>query len=349
MRATSLVTLEVGTIFADRYEILAQAGRGGMGFVYRARHLGLAKDVALKVLATDKTGDFESRFAREARAVARLDHPGCVRVLDHGRAEGSHGRADGSQYIAMELLEGETLGAALKAGRFSTARALDIARQLLFALAHAHAHGVIHRDIKPENVMIVRGGKRAVLIDFGLAALSDEIPLTGVGMCIGSPSDLAPERLLGHPHDVRTDLYAVGVVLYEMIAGVKPFAGSSPEQTMQFALHRPPRPLRAIRRDVPAVLDKLIRRALAKDPARRFQDAEEMLLALNDVPTEDEIAERVAAEERDDAAATIAMERLVVKRPSLIVRIWTWLRSGGWRWRGHASEPTPATSGSWRL
>jgi hypothetical protein len=118
---------------------------------------------------------------------------------------------------------------------------------------------------------------------------------------------------------------------------------------MQFALHRPPRPLRAIRRDVPAVLDKLIRRALAKDPAKRFQDAEEMLLALNDVPTEDEIAERVAAEERDDAAATIAMERLVVKRPSLIVRIWTWLRYGGWRWRGDTGEPTPATSGSWRL
>jgi eukaryotic-like serine/threonine-protein kinase len=338
LRAHSLVTLEVGTIFADRYEILAQAGRGGMGFVYRARHLGLAKDVALKILAADKTGDFEVRFAREARALARLDHPGCLRVLDHGRA-------DGSQYIAMELLDGETLGTALEAGRFSTTRALDITRQLLLALAHAHAHGVIHRDIKPENVMLVRGGKRAVLIDFGLASLMDELPLTGVGMCIGSPSYLAPERLLGRPHDIRTDLYAIGVVLYEMIAGVKPFAGESPEQTMQFALHRPPRPLRAIRRDVPSALDKLIRRALAKDPARRFQDAEEMLLALGDVPTDREIAERLAAEEQEDAAATMAMAQLVVKRPSLIARMWTWVRYGGWRWR---DEPSPATSGSWR-
>jgi serine/threonine protein kinase len=245
----------------------------------------------------------------------------------------------------MELLDGETLGTALKAGRFTTTRALDITRQLLLALAHAHAHGVIHRDIKPENIMLVRGGKRAVLIDFGLASLRDELPLTGVGMCLGSPSYLAPERLLGRPHDIRTDLYAIGVVLYEMIAGVKPFVGDSPEQTMQFALQRPPRPLRAIRRDIPSALDRLIRRALAKDPARRFQDAEEMLLALADVPTDREIAERLAAEQEDEAAATMAMAVLVVKRPSLIARMWTWLRYGGWRWR---DEPSPATSGSWR-
>jgi serine/threonine protein kinase len=175
-----------------------------------------------------------------------------------------------------------------------------------------------------------------VLIDFGLASLRDELPLTGVGMCIGSPSYLAPERLLGQPHDTRTDLYAVGVVLYEMIAGVKPFAGSSLEHTMQLALNRPPRPLRAIRRDVPAVLDRVIRRALAKDPARRFQDAEEMLLALADVPSDDEIAERAAraaADERDEAAATIAMTRLEIREPSRLSRLWIWLRYGGWRWR----------------
>jgi serine/threonine-protein kinase len=322
------VNLEAGTIFAERYKILTAAGRGGMGYVYRARHLGLAKDVALKVLAAgaDKHGDFEVRFAREARAVARLDHPGCVRVLDHGRHEGA-------QYIAMELLEGDTLRAALSAGRFSTARALDITRQLLLALAHAHGNGVIHRDIKPENIMLTRNGKRVVLIDFGLASLRDEQPLTGTGMCVGSPAYVAPERLLGRAHDTRTDLYALGVVLYEMIAGQKPFAGDSPEQTMQRALNRPPRPLRAIRRNIPSVLDRVVRRALAKDPARRFQDAEEMLLALGDVPSDDEIAERAAAEERDDAAATIAIAKLDVREPSLLSRIWTWLRYGGWRWR----------------
>jgi serine/threonine protein kinase len=326
LRAKPPVTLEVGTIFADRYEILAAAGRGGMGLVYRARHLGLAKDVALKVLATDRTGDYAVRFAREARAIARLDHPGCVRVLDHGH--------DGdAQYIAMELVDGETLGSALATGRFTTARALDVARQLLLALAHAHGHGVIHRDIKPDNVMLSRAGKRAVLIDFGLASLRDELPLTGTGMCVGSPSYLAPERLLGQPHDTRTDLYAIGVVLYEMVAGVKPFAGESPEHTMHLALHRPPRPLRAVRRDVPSALDRVIRRALAKDPARRFQDAEEMLLAINDVPSDEEIAARAAEEERDDAAATIAIAKLDVREPPWWSRVWTWLRYGGWRWK----------------
>jgi serine/threonine protein kinase len=330
LRGIHPVTLEAGTLFADRYEILAPAGRGGMGYVYRARHLGLAKDVALKVLGGDRTGDFEVRFAREARAVARLEHPGCVRVLDHGRDD------HGAQYIAMELLDGETLKAALEAGRFTTARALDIARQLLLALAHAHEQGVIHRDIKPENIMLAphrHGGTRAVLIDFGLAALRDELPLTAAGMCLGSPSYLAPERLLGRPHDVRTDLYAVGVVLYEMIAGVKPFVGASPEHTMQLALHRPPRPLRAIRRDIPGALDQVIRRALAKDPDRRFQDAEEMLLALADVPSDREIAERIADDERDEAASTIAIAKLDIREPSLLSRIWTWLRYGGWRWR----------------
>lgn len=336
-----LVTLEAGTIFAGRYEILAPVGRGGMGYVYRARHLGLAKDVALKILAPSgkrsgltpssrklgKKLDLEERFGREARAVARLDHPGCVRVLDHGRAD------TGAQYIAMELLDGETLGTSLQGHRFSTARALDIARQLLYALAHAHAQGVIHRDIKPENVMLVRDGRRAVLIDFGLASLRDEVPLTGTGMCVGSPSYLAPERLLGKPHDTRTDLYAVGVVLYEMIAGVKPFIGESAEQTMQYALQRPPRPLRAIRRDIPSVLDRVIRRALAKDPKRRFQDAEEMLLALNDVPSDEEIAERIAAEEDYEAASTVAIARLDIREPSWLVRMWMWLRYGGWRWR----------------
>ena len=309
-----------------------------MGFVYRARHLGLAKDVALKVLGPTKTRDYETRFAREARAIARLDHPGCVRVLDHGRV-------DGAQYIAMELLEGETLGTAMQNGPFSTERALDIARQLLFALAHAHEHGVIHRDVKPENVMLVKGGKRAVLIDFGLAAVRDEQPLTGHGMCVGSPSYLAPERLLGQPYDLRTDLYAVGVVLYEMVAGQKPFAGATVEQTIKLAIHRPPRPLRAVRRDIPASLDRVIRRALAKDPAKRFQDAEEMLLALNDVPAESEIAARIVKSQRDaereEAAATMLAVQLY--RPSLLSRIWTWLRYGGWRWR------TPATSASWRL
>ena len=326
--------LPAGSIIADRYEILSSVGSGGMGHVYRARHLGLDKVVALKVLAADPTGDADTRFAREARALARLDHPGCVRVLDHGRA-------DGIAYIALDLVPGITLGTALKCDRLPIPRAIEIARQLLLALAHAHALGVIHRDIKPENI-VLRDHKWPVLIDFGLASLTDEASFTAKGMCIGSPSYLAPERLLGKPHDTRTDLYAIGVILYEMVAGTKPFAGDTPQHTMTLALHRPPRPLRAVRRDISPALDRIITRALAKDPARRFADADEMLLALNDV---EHATEQAVAADEADAAATHAFGKLAVTEPSWLARAWGWIRYGGWRWKPENDEGRELTPG----
>jgi len=307
-----------GTLFADRYEIVGLLGQGGMGKVYRARHLTLRKDLAIKVLATG-SGDFEARFEREARAVARLDHPNCVRVLDYGRSGGRH-------FIAMDLVQGETLGSALRAGPFSVVRALHVARGVLGALGHAHRHGILHRDVKPENIVLANG--RAVLIDFGLAALSDEASMTGAGMCMGSPSYIAPERLLGRRFDGRTDLYAVGVILYEMLAGVRPFNGKSPEETMNLALRRPARPLRALRRDLPRGLDLVVQRALAKEPERRFADAEDMLLALADIPLcEDEPG---IALERADEASTTAI--VTFRAPPWWLRLWGWLRYGGWRW-----------------
>jgi serine/threonine-protein kinase len=184
--------------------------------------------------------------------------------------------------------------------------------------------------------MLTRDGRRAVLIDFGLASIADEAALTGNGMCLGSPSYLAPERLLGQPHDTRTDLYAVGVILYEMVAGVRPFVGESPRETMQLALHRPPRPLRAVRHDLPRSLEKVISRALAKNPERRFADAEEMLLALADVEPESSPEQRLAQreqDERDEAAATLMISTLDVKESGLLARMWSWVRYGGWRWR----------------
>jgi serine/threonine protein kinase len=157
-----------GTVLAGRYEIIALLGRGGMGRVYRARHLTLQKELAIKVLAAGPA-DFEARFEREARAIARLDHPNCVRVLDYGKSAEHH-------YIAMDLVAGQTLATALRDGPLPLVRALHIARGLLSALAHAHAHGVLHRDVKPENVVLA--GARPVLIDFGLAALEDHPALT---------------------------------------------------------------------------------------------------------------------------------------------------------------------------
>src|SRR5258706_7121896 len=144
----------VETTFAGRYEILELLGRGGMGSVYRALHTGLRKPVALKILGPTQVNDSQARFEREARVIAKLDHPSCVRIHDYGRTKKN-------QYIAMELLEGPTLSVALREGRFATARATRIARNLLGALVHAHARGVLHRDIKPENVMFAGAGGRA--------------------------------------------------------------------------------------------------------------------------------------------------------------------------------------------
>ncbi len=333
VRAGTLVATVGGVgsgLVGDRYRILSLIGRGGMGNVFRAEHTALRREVALKVLAAP-TGaarsEFVERFAREAQASARLDHPGCVRILDYGAD------ARGEPFIAMELIEGPTLAAALKSGPFSVARALHVARGVLAALAHAHRHGVVHRDVKPENVMFaVTSGFRIVLIDFGLASLANAPALTGNGMAMGSPSYIAPERLLGQPHGPRGDLYAVGVILYEMLAGVRPFEGETPQAIMQRALERPARPLRSLRSDVPDVLDAVIRRAMQKDPAKRFGDAEEMLSALADV-TALEAARAADEEPADDASASMTVAMVSFERPSVLARLWSWIRYGRWRWR----------------
>ena len=303
-----MLPLRPGSVFADRYEIVARLADGGMGQVYRAIHLPLCKEVALKVLGAE---GFAARFELEAHALARLDHPACVRIVDTGRA-------GDRQYIAMELLEGPTLAEALDAGQLAIPQAIRIARAVLGALAHAHARGVLHRDVKPDNVILAARG--AVLIDFGLACLRDEAAVTQAGMCVGSPSYIAPERLLGRPYDERADLYPVGVILYEMLAGIRPFVGSTPRETMRHALDRPPRPLRAVRDDVPPALADVVTRALAKDPARRFASATEMLVALDEA-------------RHDEAAASSTVIHLPVALPSRRARLWGWLRYGRWRWR----------------
>jgi serine/threonine-protein kinase len=233
----------------------------------------------------------------------------------------------------MQLVEGKTLGQLLAAeGRLSTSRAVAHARTLALALDHAHGRGVLHRDLKPENVMITPS-QRAVLIDFGLAHVLDDAPLTGRGMCIGSPSYLAPERLDGATHDVRADLYSLGVMLYEMLAGARPFAGANLAETLHLCRTRPARPLRAIRDDVSPQLEAVVVRALSKDPARRFQSAEDFVFALDDVPVQEELALVATSAARDEVATTLVNLPIVYERPGLIARIWAWLKFGRWRWR----------------
>ena len=273
--------LPAGTIIDARYRVLGRIGAGGMATVYRARHLGMQRDVALKVLdATTAPGNLAKRFEREARAIARLDHPGCVRVFDYGKRLGR-------QYLAMELLEGPTLAHELDVRKRLPAQlVVQTAQQILEALAHAHAKGILHRDVKPSNVMFGRrgAGRRLVLIDFGLARLSDEAPLTAAGLCAGSPSYIAPERLAGAPYDARADVYATGVVLYEMLAGRRPFEGERAKDIARQSLHEDPPPLAEIAPSTPALLAGAVMRALAKDPAHRYPDARSMLSAIEALP-----------------------------------------------------------------
>ena len=288
-----------------RYELLSLIGEGGMGKVYRARHRGLDKLVALKVI-DPRVGSAE-RFVREAHVIARLDHPGCVRIYDHAAG-----------YIAMELLEGPTLATAMEA-QIPMDQALAITRDLLAALAHAHAHGVLHRDLKPANIMLVKRG--AVIIDFGLAWLHDSAKLTREGMAFGTPSYLAPERLRGDAYDARSDLYAVGVLLYEMLAGEPPFTGATRDEIMRNALERRPRSLRSLRDGIPSSLDDFVMRALAKDPGHRFATAEQMQAALGTV----HLAE--------PSTSGSTMIELSLEQPSRWSRLLAWARFGRGRWR----------------
>jgi serine/threonine-protein kinase len=251
-----------------------------MAEVYRAEHTGLGIEVALKMLAA-ADGDAEQRFRREARAAIALDHPGCVRVLDFGPGPG------GAQYLAMELLHGPSLRGLLRRyGAVSADWAVWAMRHVLDALAHAHRRGVLHRDLKPENVMFGRRGdeQRPILIDFGLAKLADAAPLTAAGLCCGSPSYLAPERLLGRPYRAAADVYAAGVVLYELVAGVRPFRGGTLAEICRDALTGAAIPLATLAPHVPPALEAAVMRALARDPARRFPDADAMAAALAAVP-----------------------------------------------------------------
>jgi eukaryotic-like serine/threonine-protein kinase len=265
------------TVLGLRYGVIGVLGKGGMATVYRARHLALGREVALKVLPPDLAGGAAAarglqRFEREARNAARLDHPGCVRVLDFGAC------ADGSRYLAMERIEGPTLRNLLGQPQRAEVAAW-IGVELCDALAHAHGAGVIHRDVKPENIMFAPQGDgwRVVLIDFGLSRLAGDAALTALGACVGSPSYLAPERARGGDGDARSDLYAVGVVLYELLAGRRPFVAGSPAAIARLQIDAAPPPLPA---DVPPAIAAVVERALAKDPAARFAGAAEMAAAL---------------------------------------------------------------------
>jgi serine/threonine protein kinase len=266
-------------VTVDDFRIDAVLGRGATGTVYRATQQGLGRAVALKMLHPPLAADPEmvARFQREARAVARLSHPGVVAVLAVGDAP------DGRPYMAMELVAGTTLERLVEDGPLPQDRAIAIASQVAAALAQTHAAGIVHRDLKPANVMLVRrpdGSDRAILVDFGIARTFDDEPrLTAGGIALGTPHYMAPEQVLGEAVDGRTDVYALGVVLYRMVTGAVPFDGAG-MQVMMAHLHRAPAEPHLARPDLDPALEAVIVRCLAKRKDDRYQSADDVHAAL---------------------------------------------------------------------
>ena len=253
-----------------RYDILELVGRGGMGALYRGHDAMLERDVAVKVMLVDFTVDpaARTRFEREARAVARLQHRNVVTIHELGEAEGA-------PYIVMEFLSGQDLEVLLKAEPpLTLAQKLDIVIQLCEGLGYAHEQGIVHRDVKPGNVRVLEDGTVKIL-DFGIAKFAVS-SVTQSGSIMGTPSYMSPEQIMGQPVDGRADLFSAGVLLYEMLAGKKPFSGDAPTAVVYQIMHVDPAPLTEVVADLPEALLAVVSRALQKNPNDRYSRASEM-------------------------------------------------------------------------
>jgi len=283
--ADSLVGQTIG-----HYKISESIGTGGMGEVYLATDIVAGRRAALKLLPLRFTGDAErlKRFEREARAVVGLNHPNVVTVYEIGEENSIH-------YIASELIEGETLRDRLTRGPLQLSEALDVAIQIASALTAAHRAGIVHRDIKPENIMLRPDGYVKVL-DFGIAKLAEqELPVTtprdealllvetNLGSILGTVRYMSPEQACGAPVDKRTDIWSLGVVLYEMVTGHAPFIGDTPREVMSTIVEKEPPPLTSYIRQTPRELQQIISKALRKDRTERYQSVTEMLQALKNL------------------------------------------------------------------
>jgi tRNA A-37 threonylcarbamoyl transferase component Bud32 len=263
-----------GEVIEGRYRLLAPIAQGGMASVFRAEHVRLGRQVAVKLISRDLLAHAEAvqRFQREAQTVARLRHPNVVEVSDFGRS------ADGQHYLVMELIEGEDLRQVIeREGPLPLPRVREILRQIVLALDYAHAEGVIHRDLKSANIMLVRvpdSGERVKLLDFGISKGPESSAggLTAVGTVLGTPEYISPEQISGKPVDPRTDLYSLGVILYEMLTGALPFRGNTAE-VLSAHLLSPPAPPRERRPEIPVAVEAVVLRALAKTPEERFSAA----------------------------------------------------------------------------
>jgi eukaryotic-like serine/threonine-protein kinase len=282
-----MLRLESGSA-VGRYRIDAFIGAGGMGQVYRAHDSRIQRDVAIKVLPADYAADVDGlrRFEQEARATGALNHPNVLTLYDVGTA-------DGRPYLVMELLDGETLRDCISRGAMPAARACEIAAVIARGLGAAHARAIVHRDLKPENVMVTRDG-RVKILDFGIAKLrvressleqrAVPTPLrTAADTMLGTAGYMAPEQVRGEPADERADLFALGAVLFELLAGRRAFDRNSRVETLNAILHDDVQALGTAAASVPLALDRIVRRCLEKDPNARFQSARDLAFALDTV------------------------------------------------------------------
>ncbi|HUI54791.1 MAG TPA: serine/threonine-protein kinase, partial [Bryobacteraceae bacterium] len=269
----------------SHYQVIEKLGEGGMGVVYKARDTRLHRFVALKVLPPEKVADTERkrRFVQEARSASALNHPHIITIHEIGSESDT-------DFIAMEYLEGKTLGQLIPPKGLSPREALNYAMQIADALAAAHAKGIVHRDVKPGNVMVTPGGLAKVL-DFGLAKLTEwnageEISTrtmagsTADGLVLGTVAYMSPEQTEGRPVDTRSDIFSFGVMLYQMLTGRQPFRGGNPLLTIEAIRHdQAPAPA-SLNVTVPPELERVVARCLEKDPARRFQNAADLKIVL---------------------------------------------------------------------
>ncbi len=320
------------------YEILSSLGAGGMGEVYRARDTRLQRDVAIKVLPERVAKDPEAltRFEREARTVSQLSHPHIGAVYDVGR--------DGeTEYLVMELLEGEMLSERLLRGPLPLEDVLRFGRQIAQALDAAHRRGVAHRDLKPGNIMLTKSGVK--LLDFGLARAlapsSDTLThaataasnLTQDGFILGTVGYMSPEQAEGREIDARSDIFALGAVLYEMVTGRRAFEGSSRAATLSAVLTSQPPPIRSVRPEMPAAIEPLVSLCLAKDRDRRWQSAHDVDLQL------EAIAATASHPELPAASAPRTTTRWL---PWIAAGLLAALAAAALLWKGRSAPAPPA-------
>ena len=273
-----------------RYKIISELGRGAMGVVYKGEDPALDRTVALKtvILSADAEGkaDYQKRFFLEAKAAGRLSHPQIITVYDFGQ-EGD------TAYMAMEFLKGTELRTRMNESAISVPEGVHIAEQIAEGLGYAHEHGVVHRDIKPSNIMMLPH-EQVKIMDFGIARMRSSDHKTSTGILLGTPKYMSPEQVSGSPVDHRSDIFSLGVILYEMLTHTKLFQGEDTPQIFHSVVNFQPPPPSRVNPEVPAMLDFVVERTLKKDPAVRYQDAFELAADLRSALAE--LVDREAAE-----------------------------------------------------